>query len=162
LADINPRTLGMDTEQILAKVTRQTRAVFITHILGYNARTQRLIDELASRQIPLIEDDCESHGPTFRGRKLGTFGLLSNFPFYYAHHMSTIEGGIVCTTDRRLYETLRMFRAHGMVREASDEEFRRPYHDRCKDLNPDFIFAFPAYNVRSTEINAVLGRSQLK
>jgi CDP-6-deoxy-D-xylo-4-hexulose-3-dehydrase len=69
---------------------------------------------------------------------------------------------MVCTDDRRLYETLRMFRSHGMVRECSDQEFRTPYYERHPDLNPDFIFAFPAYNVRSTEINAVIGRAQLK
>ena len=86
---------------------------------------------------------------------------MSNFSFYYGHHMSTIEGGMVCTNDRGLYETLRMMRSHGMVRECS-EEFRTSYHQNHPDLNPDFIFAFPAYNVRSTEINAVMGRSQLK
>ena len=160
--DINPRTLGMDNEQVLEKFTSRTKAVFATHILGYNALSRRLVDELAARGIPLIEDVCESHGATMDGRKAGTFGLMSNFSFYYAHHMSTIEGGVVSTNDRDLYEMLRMFRSHGMVRECSEERFKTPYYQRHPDLNPDFIFAFPAYNVRSTEINAVIGRSQLK
>ena len=159
--DINPRTLGMDTEGVLRAITADTKAVFITHILGYNALTQRLVDELAARRIPLVEDVCESHGATMGGRKLGTFGLVSNFSFYYAHHMSTVEGGIVSTDDRNLYEMLRMFRSHGMVRECSAAEFKLPYYQQYPDLNPDFIFAFPAYNVRSTELNAVIGRSQL-
>src|SRR5258708_11373844 len=107
----------------------------------------------------MIEDVCESHGATMEGRKLGTFSLMSNFSFYYAHHLSTIEGGMVCTDDRSLYETLRMLRSHGMVRECSEEQLRRTYYQRHDDLNPDFIFAFPAYNVRSTEINAVIGLS---
>jgi CDP-6-deoxy-D-xylo-4-hexulose-3-dehydrase len=160
--DINPRTLGMDTEQVLAKITPQTKAVFLTHVLGYNALTQRLLDELKARNIPLIEDVCESHGATFKGRKLGNYGFISNFSFYYAHHMSTIEGGMVCTNDPKIYQTVRMMRSHGMVREATSEEVKEGYKTRHPDLNPDFIFAFPAYNVRSTEINAVLGRSQLK
>ena len=160
--DINPRTLGMDDQEVLARLTPQTRAVFLTHVLGYNALTQRLLDELKSRNIPLIEDVCESHGATFNGRKLGTFGLMSDFSFYYAHHMSTIEGGMICTDDADLYETLRMLRSHGMVRESGSDALRRSYRKQYPDLNPDFIFAFPAYNVRSTEINAVLGRSQLK
>lgn len=160
--DINPRTLGMDNDQAIERITADTKAVFITHILGYNALTQRLVDTLADRGIPLIEDVCESHGATLNGRKLGTFGLASNFSYYYAHHMSTIEGGVACTNDRRLYETLRMFRSHGMVRECSSDEFKQPFYQRYPDLNPDFIFAFPAYNVRSSEINAVLGRSQLR
>ncbi len=80
---------------------------------------------------------------------------MSNFSFYYAHHMSTIEGGMVCTDDAEVYQQLRMLRSHGMVREASDAAVRNDWiRDANPDLNPDFIFAFPAYNVRSTEIGA--------
>src|SRR5262249_18113928 len=160
--DIDPQTLGMDTEQVLARITPRTRAVFLTHVLGYNALTRRLLDELARRGIPLLEDVCESHGATFEGRKLGTFGLASNFSFYYAHHLSTIEGGMVCTNDADFYETVRMLRAHGLVRELDSDSRKREYADEFPDLNPEFIFACPRYNVRSTEINAVLGRSQLR
>ena len=160
--DIDRRTLGMDTTQVLDKLTPNTRAVFITHILGYNALTQQLLDELERRNIPLVEDVCESHGATFDGRRLGTFGIMSNFSFYYAHHMSTIEGGVICTNDRTVYETVRMLRSHGMVRETTLDEIRNSYITNHPDLNPDFIFAFPAYNVRPTEIGAVIGRSQLK
>jgi CDP-6-deoxy-D-xylo-4-hexulose-3-dehydrase len=160
--DINPRTLGIDDQQVISRLTPQTRAVFLTHVLGYNALTQRLLDELKARNIPLIEDVCESHGATFNERKLGTFGLMSNFSFYYAHHMTTIEGGMISTDNPDLYETLRMLRSHGMVRESDSAQLKRGYCDKFPDLNPDFIFAFSAYNVRSTEINAVLGRSQLK
>jgi CDP-6-deoxy-D-xylo-4-hexulose-3-dehydrase len=160
--DVDPRTLGMDNDEVLAKVTPRTRAVFLTHVLGYNGLTRRLLDELARLRIPLIEDVCESHGATFEGRKLGTFGWASNFSFYYAHHLSTIEGGMVCTNDADLYETLRMLRAHGMARELDSDSRKRELADDCADLNPDFIFAHAGYNVRSTEINAVIGRSQLR
>jgi len=160
--DINPRTLGMDAKQVVGKISKKTRAVFLTHILGYNALDDYLLAELKKRNIPLIEDACESHGATFKGRKLGSFGFASNFSFYYAHHMSTIEGGMVCTNDPDFYEMLRMFRSHGMVRESKSDALKNRYQTEWPDLNPDFIFAFPAYNVRSTEINAVMGRSQLK
>ncbi|MDO8501413.1 MAG: DegT/DnrJ/EryC1/StrS family aminotransferase [Gemmatimonadaceae bacterium] len=160
--DIDPRTLGMDTAQVLNKLSSRTRAVFLTHVLGYNALDRRLLDGLRAADVPLIEDVCESHGATFEGRKLGTIGLMSNFSFYYAHHMTTVEGGMVCTDDDELYEVTRMMRAHGMVREAKSEEVRKRYISKYPDLNPEFIFAFPGYNVRSTEINAVMGRSQLK
>src|SRR6266404_6154651 len=159
--DIDPRTLGMDNEQVLAKLTSRTRAVFVTHVLGYNALTRPLLNELGRRRIPLVEDVCESHGATFEGRKLGSIGLVSNFSFYYAHHLSTIEGGMVCTNDTDIYETVRMLRSHGMVRESTSADVKRTYREKHPDLNPDFIFAFPAYNVRSTELNAVIGRSQL-
>jgi CDP-6-deoxy-D-xylo-4-hexulose-3-dehydrase len=160
--DIDPHTLAMDTAEVLRKINEHTKAVFLTHVLGYNGLNRRLLDGLKERGIPLIEDVCESHGATFEGRKLGTFGLMSNFSFYYAHHMSTIEGGMISTNDERLYELLRMLRSHGMVRESRSDELKQTYYRKHPDLNPDFIFAFPAYNMRSTEINAVIGRSQLK
>src|SRR5207245_7892691 len=160
--DIDPRTLGMDNEQVLAQITSRTRAVFVTHVLGYNTLTRRLLDELGRRRIPLLEDVCESHGATFEGRKLGSIGLVSNFSFYYAHHLSTIEGGMVCTNDAKIYETVRMLRAHGLVRELDSGSRKKEYADEYDDLNPEFIFVHPGYNVRSTEINAVIGRSQLK
>ena len=159
--DINPRTLGMDINQVLNKVNDKTRAVFLTHVLGYNGLDQRLLDELEQRNIPLIEDCCEAHGATFNGRRVGSMGWASNFSFYYAHHLSTVEGGMVCTNDDALYDALRIYRSHGMVREAAAETKDR-YQAEHPDLNPDFIFAFPAYNVRGTELNAVIGRNQLK
>ena len=160
--DVDERTLGMDADAVLKKITKKTRAVFLTHILGYNALNDRLLKGLKKAGVPLIEDVCESHGATFKGRKLGTFGLVSNFSFYYAHHMSTVEGGVACTNDAEFYEALRMLRSHGMVREATSPDVKSRYQKQHPDLNPEFIFAFPAYNVRSTELNAVLGRTQLK
>lgn len=160
--DIDPKTLGMDPEQVIAKLGPKTRAVFLTHVLGYDALDDRLLDALRERRIPLVEDVCESHGATHAGRKLGTFGWASNFSFYYAHHMSTIEGGMVSTDDPELWTLLRMLRSHGMTREAGTAAVRDQYRDAHPDLTPDFIFALPGFNVRSTEINAVIGRSQLR
>ena len=161
-ADIDPRTLSMDTQAILDQITSHTRAVFLTHVQGFDGLTDRLLQELDRRGIPLIEDVCESHGATHGGRRLGSFGWMSNFSFYYAHHMSTIEGGMVCTNDDRVYQQLRMLRGHGMVRESTDADLRATYRAEYPDLNPDFIFSVPAYNVRNTEIGGIMGRSQLK
>ena len=160
--DINPRNLCMDDEQVIAKLSRKTKAVFMTHVQGFNGLTDRLLETLEDKNIPLIEDVCESHGATFKGKKLGSFGQMSNFSFYFAHHMSTIEGGMVCTDDETIYEMLRMLRSHGMVRESTNDEIKQKYIQEHPDLSPDFIFAYPAYNVRNTEIGAVLGRNQLK
>jgi CDP-6-deoxy-D-xylo-4-hexulose-3-dehydrase len=159
--DINPNTLGMATDLILKSITPKTKAVFLTHVLGFNALTNELLNELKSRNILLIEDVCESHGATHLERKVGTFSWASNFSFYYAHHMTTIEGGMVSTNDFKLYEMLRMMRSHGMVRESSQDDTKKEYAKNYPDLNPDFIFAYPAHNMRSTEINAVLGLSQI-
>jgi CDP-6-deoxy-D-xylo-4-hexulose-3-dehydrase len=160
--DIDPKTLGMDAKQVIERLSPRTRAVFLTHVLGYDALTDELLAALRERRIPLVEDVCESHGATHAGRKLGTFGWASNFSFYYAHHMSTIEGGMVSTDDSELWATLRMLRSHGMTREAGTAAVREQWSGAHPDLTPDFIFALPGFNVRSTEINAVIGRSQLR
>ena len=161
-ADIDPFTLGMKDDEILSKITDKTRAVFITHVQGFDALTDKLIAELKKRDILLIEDVCESHGAMHNGKKAGSIGWISNFSFYYAHHMSTIEGGMICTDDELVYQQVRMLRSHGMVRESNDELFRNKYINDNPELNPDFIFAFPAYNTRNTEIGGILGRNQLK
>ena len=160
--DISANTLGLDTEKTIAALSKKTKAVFLTHAQGFNALSQDLLDELEKRNIPLIEDVCESHGAKFNTQRLGSYGLMSNFSFYFAHHMSTIEGGMVCTDDSQIYQMLRMYRSHGMVREADDSALRQQYAENNAQLNPEFIFAFPGYNLRNTELGAVLGRSQLK
>ena len=160
--DIDPYTLGMKDEDVLSKINDKTRAVFITHVQGFDALTDKLIAELKKRNIPLIEDVCESHGAKHNSDKAGSIGWMSNFSFYYAHHMSTIEGGMICTNDELVYQQVRMLRSHGMVRESNDQSLREKYINENPELNPDFIFAFPAYNTRNTEIGGILGRSQLK
>ena len=159
--DVDMDTLGMTTDGILNAITDQTRAVFLSHIQGYNALTDELIIELKRRNILLIEDVCESHGATHKGKLCGTFGWMSNFSFYYAHHMTTIEGGMVCTNDEDTYQIIRMLRSHGMVREASSDKLKLAYKIANPELNPDFIFAYPAYNMRNTELGAILGIQQI-
>lgn len=109
----------------------------------------------------MIEDVCESHGTTFEGCKVGNFGFASNFSFYFAHHMSTIEGGMISTNNYNFYQVCRALRSHGMTREMTDHSMRQTVINENPDLNPDFIFLRPAHNFRSTEINAVIGLSQL-
>lgn len=161
-ADIDPSTLAMDTKAILSKITNKTRAVFLTHVQGFDGITDELLAELDRLNIPLIEDVCESHGATHNGKRLGSLGWISNFSYYYAHHMSTIEGGMICTNDPLVYEQARMLRSHGMVREVSDASVKTQYQTENPELNPDFIFAYAAYNTRNTEIGGIMGRSQLK
>ncbi len=160
--DINMKNLCMDEDKILKSINSKTLAVFITYAQGFNGLSKKLLSELKKRKIHLIEDVCESHGAKFNNKKLGSFGLMSNFSFYYAHHMSTIEGGIVSTNNKKVYQMLRLMRSHGMVRESNDKSFKKLYINKHKDLNEKFIFAYPSYNLRSTEINAIIGINQLK
>ena len=160
--DVNPKNLGMNEEQILKKINKKTKAVFITHVLGLNSLSDKLLKELKKKKIILIEDVCESHGATFKNKKLGTFGLMSNFSFYYAHHMSTIEGGMISTNNKKIYEMARMVRSHGMLREIGNEKLKKIYQKKYKSLNSDFIFMLPGFNMRNNEIGALIGLNQLK
>ncbi|OUV02934.1 MAG: CDP-4-keto-6-deoxy-D-glucose-3-dehydrase [Betaproteobacteria bacterium TMED82] len=160
--DINPRTLGLDDLKVCDAISDRTVAIFVTHCQGFNALTDLLLEEIKKRNLWLLEDVCESHGATHRGKRLGAFGQLSNFSFYYAHHMSTIEGGMICTDSDDLVEIIRLLRSHGMTRELKNEEKKQKFVADFPDLNPDFIFAMPAFNVRNTEIGAILGINQLK
>lgn len=160
--DINMRNLSFDIQKLEKAISPKTRAIFITHVLGINGLTKELIDLSEKFSIPIIEDVCESHGATHQGRKLGSIGLASNFSFYYAHHMTTIEGGMISTNDPEIYDYVRMMRSHGMVRESQFDDTKSTYKQRYPDLNPDFIFAFAAHNMRPTELNGILGISQLR
>ena len=160
--DINSKNLCMDEDEIIKKIYKKTLAVFLTHVQGFNGLSDRLLTFLKRKKILLIEDVCESHGATFKNKKLGTFGLISNFSFYYAHHMSTIEGGMICTNNRRIYELARMLRSHGMTRESNNYSFEKKMIKKYSNLSPKFIFLYPAYNFRNNEIGATIGLNQLK
>ena len=160
--DINLKNLCMDERKILASINSKTKAIFFTHAQGFNGYSNNLIKILKKKKIILIEDVCESHGAVFNKKKIGSFGLMSNFSFYYAHHLSTIEGGMICTNNKKIYEVLRMLRSHGMAREVSDQSINKKFQNKYKDLSPNFIFAYPAFNMRNNEISAVLGINQLK
>ena len=160
--DINPNNLCMDEKEILKKINKKTVAVFLTHAQGFNGLSKNLLKTLKKNKIVLLEDVCESHGAKYESKKLGTFGLISNFSFYYAHHMSTVEGGMICTNNKKIYEIAKMLRSHGMLRESGNKLFEKKLIKKFNYLSPKFIFLYPAYNVRNTEISAVIGINQLK
>jgi len=160
--DINLKNLSFDINELKKVITPKTRAIFLTHVLGINGLTDELIQLCKDNNILLIEDVCESHGTEFKGQKVGSIGYASNFSFYFAHHMSTIEGGMICTNDEEFYQICRALRSHGMTREMTNESMKQKVISNNPDLNPDFIFLHPAHNFRSTEINAVIGLSQLE
>ena len=159
--DIKLNNLALDVEEVKKKITPNTKAILLIHILGYNGLSEELLQICKEKNILLIEDVCESHGATFNGKKAGTFGDISNFSFYYAHHMTSIEGGMICTDDYEIYQLMRAFRSHGMLREMTDEPVKQDILSSYPDLNKDFVFLAAAHNFRSTEINAVLALNQL-
>jgi CDP-6-deoxy-D-xylo-4-hexulose-3-dehydrase len=155
LVDINLRNFGPDPNalDILLSGSRAP-IVFLTHLLGFPAVTQQLLEICLRHGATILEDCCESHGARFDGRKVGTLGEGSTFSFYYGHHMTTIEGGMICTDREDLYRLLLLLRSHGLSREL-------PSPPCVPDVDPRFTFLLHGYNVRPTELNGFLGLRQL-
>jgi len=159
--DISMENLSITAENIEKAITPQTKAIVLVHCLGFNAINEKILEISKKYDLVLIEDCCEAHGATFKGQRVGSFGDISIFSFYFGHHITTIEGGMVCVNDDNANDIVRLFRSHGMTREASQElqdNFVRNY----PELNPLFTFAVAGFNMRSTELNAVLGVEQMK
>ena len=159
--DISMTNLSITTEKIKQAITEQTKAIVLVHCLGFNAIDDELIKITKERNILLIEDCCESHGACYNDKKVGTFGDISIFSFFFGHHITTIEGGMISSNDEKINELARLFRSHGMTREVSNET-QLKYQREYPDLNPLFTFVVPGFNMRSTEMNAVLGIEQMK
>jgi len=153
--DVDFKNMSITLENIKAAVTDYTVGVCLVHVLGFNAISEELVDFCKKNSLFLIEDCCESHGVEHNGIK------VSNFSFYFGHHITTIEGGMVCTNNSDIYDLAKLFRSHGMTREASPSLINE-YKKKYSDLNPLFTFAVPGYNFRNQEMNAVLGLEQLK
>ena len=160
--DINLSNLSMDIEQVKKKINKKTLAIFITHAQGFNGLNSELIKIIKKKKIFLIEDVCESHGAKFKEKKLGNYGSISNFSFYFAHHMTTIEGGMISTNDKKIYELSRIFRSHGLLRETNNPSFEKQQIKKYSHLSPQFIFLYPTLNFRNNEVGAVIGISQLR
>ena len=163
--DINLSSLALNSDLVISELekNKNIKAIFLTHAQGINGLDNKLLNYVKANNIFLIEDVCESHGVVLEnGHKAGSAGNVSCFSFYYAHHMSTIEGGMVCTNDESTYESLRMLRSHGMVREINNEKYKKEWIENYQDLNEKFIFTKPAFNFRNNEIGALIGIEQLK
>lgn len=158
LADVSLPNLGVDID-LFSRVIQEIRPkfLFLANLLGLPAINDDLMQVCSDNGIIIMEDCCESHGATYKGKKVGNFGEMSTFSFFYGHHMTTIEGGMVCTDDEELYHHLLLLRSHGLLRELPDHA-----KSQYEMVDPSFTFVTPGYNVRSTEINALLGLMQLK
>lgn len=159
--DVNPDNLNITAENIKKAITPKTKAIVLVHTLGFNGMTDEIIKIAKENNILLIEDCCEAHGAKFQDKRVGSIGDISLFSFYFGHHITTIEGGMVCVNDSKLLDLVKLFRSHGMTREASIE-LQDSYKNNYPNLNPLFTFAVAGFNMRSSELNAVLGIEQMK
>lgn len=143
--------------------TPDLAVLFLTHLLGFCDDLDEIVRLCDERGIILLEDTCEALGTVYHGNKLGNFGLASTFSFFVGHHLSTIEGGAVCTNDPALDRMLRLVRAHGWDRNLADTDkqaIRHEYHVP-DDFFANFTFYSLGYNLRPTEITGFLGQQQL-
>ena len=160
--DINFENLALNENLVKKKINKNTLAIFITHAMGFAGLTKKFIELIKMKKIYLIEDVCESHGAKLGKKKVGTFGEMSNFSFYYGHHMTTIEGGMISTNSKEIDRLAKMKRGHGLLRDSQDNTFMNKIIKKKTDLNNDFIFYTEGFNLRSTELSAVIGIEQLK
>ena len=160
--DINLNNLALNENLVQKKINKNTLAVFLTHAMGYNGLSKNFLKFIKKKKIYLIEDVCESHGVKLGKKKAGTFGAISNFSFYYGHHMTTIEGGMISTNSKEIDRIVKMKRGHGLLRDSQDKKFINHNVKKNKDLNNNFIFSTLGFNLRNTEISAVIGIEQLK
>jgi len=157
--DVDPLTLGIRHDRAIESMRNgDIDVLFVTHLLGFNALSPDVVAAAEECGVVLLEDACESHGATMGDVKVGTFGLAASFSFYYGHHMSTIEGGMVSTSDPEFADQLRILREHGLSRASRNAQ---TYADRHPDIDPNFLFVSPGLNFRSSDLNAFLGMSQL-
>ena len=160
--DIKLKNLALDEEQVKKKINKKTAAIFLTHAMGFPGISSNFLKFIKKRKIFLIEDVCESHGATLNNKKLGSLGNISNFSFYYAHHITTIEGGMICTNSKEIDTLVKMKRGHGLLRDSQNETLTNKTKKKLKDLNSDFIFLTEGFNLRNNELSAVIGLQQLK
>jgi CDP-6-deoxy-D-xylo-4-hexulose-3-dehydrase len=160
IVDIELETVNMDVRQLEAAMGARTRAIMGVSILGNPAALdvmRRFADE---RGLYFIEDNCESLDAELAGRKAGTFGHISTFSSFFSHHISTMEGGMVTTDDRELFELVKSLRAHGWVRDLPQDSTL--FERRDDDFYEAYRFILPGYNVRPIEISGAIGIEQLK
>jgi len=164
LCDCDSTNLGLDVKHFeeLCK-THKPSAVMMVHVLGHTSNISEIQKICEKYGVILLEDCCESHGTEYNNKKVGNFGLMSSFSFYFGHHMSTVEGGMVVTDDQELYNIMLGLRSHGWTRDMEKEyaEKLRASHS-VDDFKDKFTFYYPGFNIRSTDINAFLGLEQLK
>lgn len=157
--DVNLKNYSFDLDHMkeIKKKHPDIKIIFVTHLLGFSADNEEY-----SKIFPealILDDVCESHGcKDLNGVKRGANSIAASFSFYFGHHMTTVEGGMVNTNDSELYELMRMKRSHGLARESGN---LKKYADQYPDIHPQFLFMTDGYNFRSSDINAVLGLQQL-
>lgn len=158
--DVDLHTLNFDLEQLKSAVTENTKMILAVNLLGNPNNFDAINEIIGTRNIILMEDNCESMGAEFKGKQTGTFGLVGTFSTFFSHHMATMEGGLIVTDDEEMYHVMVCLRAHGWTRHLPKENKISNKSDNW--FEESFRFLLPGYNVRPVEMSGVIGVEQLK
>lgn len=158
--DIDKDTLNIDLDKLEESITDKTKAVFSVNLLGNPVDYTRLKKVCSENDLLFLEDNCESYGASLSGKYAGTFGLLGTFSTFFSHHICTMEGGFVVTDDEELYHYMLSIRAHGWTRNLPENSMI--YKKNSDSFYESFNFIMPGYNLRPIEMEAAIGREQLK
>ena len=150
--DVNLRDYNASLEEIISKISKKTKAILLIHVLGTSLKIDKLLKFTKKKKILIIEDTCESLGSKFKNKYLGTFGNFGTFSFYYSHQITSGEGGMVVTNNKKDYDLLKIMRAHGWDRDI----------DTNKRNSKKFNFINMGFNLRPLEVSAVIANNQLK
>ena len=157
--DIDLDTLNISLSDLEKKISKKTKALMLVHALGNCTDMNKLTNICKKKNLILIEDTCEALGSTYRNKPLGTFGEFSSFSFYYSHHITSGEGGMVCTKNSKYLEIIKSLRSHGWSRDLIKS---KNIANKYKNIDKNWIFINSGFNLRPTDINAAIGIEQLK
>ena len=158
LVDVDRETYNISPEAVERAITPRTKAIMPVHLLGNPCDMDAIVDIAKRHHLKFVEDACEAHGAQYHGRSVGSFGEAATFSFFFSHHISTIEGGMVLTNWEANTAECRSLRAHGWIREMRNREI---IAGENPSIDPRFLFAYPGYNFRPTEIAGAFGIHQL-
>ena len=159
--DVSIDTFNIDPKKIENAITKKTKAIFAVSLYGNPCNFEEILKICKKNNLILLEDNCESLGAKYKKKLTGTFGLMSSFSFFFSHHISTMEGGMILTDNKELYQILLCLRSHGWTRSLPKKNLisGKKSKDAFYDL---FNFVLPGYNIRPLEMSAAIGLEQLK
>jgi CDP-6-deoxy-D-xylo-4-hexulose-3-dehydrase len=159
LVDVDPSTLNIDYEDLERQITPKSRAIFLVHLMGNPCNMDRIMEIAKKYELLVIEDCCEAMGASWGGIKVGNFGIGGTFSFFFSHHITAMEGGMIVVNKSQYVDQLKLLRAHGWVRNVNQEQFKLSEYP---DIDPRYAFVNWGLNVRPTEVQAAFGLRQLE
>ena len=156
--DVDPKTLNIDIDDLEKKITPKTKAIFLVHLMGNPCDMDRIMAIAKAHNLLIIEDCCEALGAEWNGIKVGNFGIAASYSFFFSHHMTTMEGGMIACSNQEVAEQLKILRAHGWVRNVDSTS----YDLNNYDIDHRYAFVNWGFNVRPTDVQASFGLHQLQ